>query len=125
MFKLFIKLHLPTVPFAKEQKVSNYHQYTIMKLALIFLYLTRELEACFLYSSTNYRQLGLLGDDRFHYSGYWRLPPATPEDAEDEAVMLIGGTVCFLGILLLWNFSYCRETLPPYPMRGELYEDQQ
>jgi len=90
-----------------KQKASNFHSLTIdfsapfisvmelvvTLLAWTFLFLVLDLEACFFYSSSNYKQLGLMGDDRFYYSNYWRLPEAAPEDAEDEAVMLIGGTI--------------------------------
>ena len=48
-------------------------------------------EACFYYPPTlDFKKLGLLGDT-FKYKNYWTLPKVKLEDAEEEAIMLIGG----------------------------------
>ena len=57
---------------------------------LIFVHTT---EGCSFYYTgmTDFKNLGLLGET-FEYPNYWRLPKVTLKNAEEEAIMLIGGT---------------------------------
>ena len=50
---------------------------------------------CFYYPpASNFKDLGLLGED-IEYKHYWKLPPQGDlEDSDEEAVMIIGGKMC-------------------------------
>ena len=49
--------------------------------------------ACMFYPQMiDFKEMGLLGDT-FEYKKYWKLPKVKLEDAEEEAVMLIGGSI--------------------------------
>ena len=50
---------------------------------------------CFYYPpASNFKDLGLLGED-IEYKNYWKLPPQSDlEDSDEEAVMIIGGKMC-------------------------------
>ena len=58
-------------------------------LCLFFVYQT---EGCSFYYSamTDFKELGLLGET-FEYPDYWKYPEITLKNAEEEAIMLIGG----------------------------------
>ena len=60
-------------------------------LCLIFVHTTK---GCSFYYTgmTDFKNLGLLGET-FEYPNYWRLPKVTLKNAEEEAIMLIGGTL--------------------------------
>lgn len=65
----------------------------IMHLANIYLFLSFFVKLsvqCF-YFPYNYKDLGLLGKEKYKYN-YWNLPKMEKlEDSEEEAVMIIGG----------------------------------
>lgn len=65
----------------------------MMLLLIIYNWIVGLSRGCFYYPAlTDYKKLGWLGN-KFEYLNYWQLPSVTMENAQEEAVMLIGGII--------------------------------
>ena len=64
-----------------------------MNILIITLCYTSLVKGCFYFPPlSDYKRLNLLGN-KFVYEDYWDLPKIDFEEAKEEAVMLIGGTL--------------------------------